>query len=632
MSIKFKLILIIIPLVILPLLFVSAITFSNYQNSIEAMRLSQMQDLARFKTERTEGYFSMLQADISMAQGYYNIRKHLPVLSEMPMNAKNKVKDEAREILDSQLFKMRNVLELTDIMLTSANGTIVYVCNPDHRAKDFSRSLSDISRESFEKGKNGIYVSDILINGAVDNTPEMLVVAPVFDFNKIFIGTIVFEVNMTVLYRLTQDTIGLGKTGEVLLGRRSGNDILYLLPLRHDLARAQARRIAVGSAIGVPIQKAVAGETGVGPSIDYRGKKVVAAWRPIPATGWGLVAKIDYDEAFASVQKLKRLVLLVLIVVLFVVVLIAIVISQSISHPIKKLTIGAEKIGRGDLDYRVGTNSKDEIGQLSRTFDKMTHDLKETTASRDDLNREIAERKRTEDALVRTGDDLKRSNKDLEQFAYVASHDLQEPLRAVAGFVGLLKKLYRHKLDGDAAEYIDLAVEGAERMLTLIHDLLTYSRVGTKGGAFVAMHMKDALDNALKNLQVAISETQTRITYDEMPEVTADTTQMTQLLQNLIANAIKFHGQKEPEIHIEAQRTGSEWVISVRDNGIGIEQQYYDRIFLIFQRLHTRSQFQGTGIGLAVCKKIVERHGGRIWVESKPGQGSTFFFTVPARV
>jgi signal transduction histidine kinase len=437
---------------------------------------------------------------------------------------------------------------------------------------------------------------------------------------------------MALLYRLIQDTTGLGKTGEVLVGKVSGNEIVYLNPLRHDPAAAPNRRLQIGSTMGLPIQKAVSGETGVGQSIDYRGRKVVAAWRPVPTPGWGLVAKIDAEEAFADVTNLKRLIFMVLAVVFIMVAIITFSVSQSISLPLKKLSEGAEIIGRGNLDHRVGTNLKDEIGQLSRSFDKMTQDLKETTASRDELNNEISERKRAEETLQQTAKDLERSNKDLEQFAYVASHDLQEPLRAVAGFVGLLKKQFRDKLDAVAAEYIDLSVEGAERMQTLILDLLTFSRVGTKGGAFVRMNMKDALDNALKNLHTAIAESDTLVTCDPLPAVTADATQMTQLLQNLIGNAIKFHGPRRPEIHIGAQRRNNFWFMSVRDNGIGIEPQYYDRIFLIFQRLHTRSQFKGTGIGLAVCKKIVERHGGKIWVESIPGEGSTFYFTVPDRV
>ncbi|MDD5676135.1 MAG: ATP-binding protein, partial [Chitinivibrionales bacterium] len=237
--------------------------------------------------------------------------------------------------------------------------------------------------------------------------------------------------------------------------------------------------------------------------------------------------------------------------------------------------------------------------------------------------------KAAEEALHQTTQDLTRSNQDLEQFAYVASHDLQEPLRAVAGFMGLLKKQYEPKLDNEGRDYINTAIEGAERMQSLIHDLLAYSRVGTRGGAFERMHLKLAVEGALKNLQAAIAESGAHISCDELPTVIADLPQMTQLMQNLIGNALKFHGQRPLEIVIGAKRGEQEWEISVHDNGIGIEPQYYERIFLIFQRLHSRAQYQGTGIGLAVCKRIVERHNGRIWVKSIGGEGSTFYFTIP---
>jgi PAS domain S-box-containing protein len=242
---------------------------------------------------------------------------------------------------------------------------------------------------------------------------------------------------------------------------------------------------------------------------------------------------------------------------------------------------------------------------------------------------DITHRKQAEDALNLITAELARSNKDLEQFAYIASHDLQEPLRAVAGFMGILKKKYHDKLDDDAREYINHAVEGAERMQALINGLLAYSRVGTRGGDLKPMSMQTAFDVAINNLQVAIGESKAVITHDELPDITADAAQMTQLLQNLIANAIKFCGKDVPEIHLMARHEDQHWVFGVRDNGIGIETQYFERIFMIFQRLHTRNQYPGTGIGLALCKKIVERHAGRIWVASEPGCGSTFYFTIP---
>jgi PAS domain S-box-containing protein len=243
--------------------------------------------------------------------------------------------------------------------------------------------------------------------------------------------------------------------------------------------------------------------------------------------------------------------------------------------------------------------------------------------------RDITERKRAEEALRKAVADLKRSNEELQQFAYVASHDLQEPLRAVASFTQLLSERYKGKLDKDADEFIAFAVGGANRMQTLINDLLSYSRLETRGKPPEPTDSHDALGQALANLGTAIRESVALVTNDELPKVLADEGQLVQLFQNLIGNAVKFHGKEPPRVHVSAALQGREWLFSVRDNGIGIAQEYQERIFSIFQRLHSREEYPGTGIGLALCKRIVERHGGTIRVESEPGSGSTFFFTLP---
>jgi light-regulated signal transduction histidine kinase (bacteriophytochrome) len=287
------------------------------------------------------------------------------------------------------------------------------------------------------------------------------------------------------------------------------------------------------------------------------------------------------------------------------------------------------------------------------------------------LQQRVAERERAEANLKTLNQhleqrvaartlELKRSNEELEQFAYVASHDLQEPLRMVTNYLQLLENRYKMQLDPKAQDFIGIAVDGAVRMHQLIGDLLTYSRVGTAAKPLVPTNTSDVLKNSLLNLKVALDETAARVTIDPLPVVQGDPVQLTQLFQNLIGNALKFRSEKTPEIHISAKADGAscpvpplegasataesrtlgaepqtastqsptEWQFSVRDNGIGIPPKDFDRIFLIFQRLHTREKYPGTGIGLALCKKIVERHGGRIWVESEPGQGTTFHFTL----
>jgi PAS domain S-box-containing protein len=242
---------------------------------------------------------------------------------------------------------------------------------------------------------------------------------------------------------------------------------------------------------------------------------------------------------------------------------------------------------------------------------------------------DITERKKAEEALRIVAENLKRSNSELEQFAYVASHDLQEPLRMVTSYTQLLEQRYKGKLDADADEFIGYAVDGANRMRSLIDDLLSYSRVTRRGKPFGPTESELALDVALKSLQMLIEENGAVVTHDQLPEVMADEGQIVQLLQNLIGNAIKFHSKEPPRVHVSAKHLQeAEYLFSVHDNGIGIDPQYFDRLFKIFQRLHTKEEYPGTGIGLALCKRIVEHHGGRIWLESQPGRGTTIYFTL----
>lgn len=260
------------------------------------------------------------------------------------------------------------------------------------------------------------------------------------------------------------------------------------------------------------------------------------------------------------------------------------------------------------------TSIKDDHGQL---LYRIMHVL------------DITELKLVQEHLKEAAEELARSNAELQQFAYVASHDLQEPLRMVASYTQLLARRYRGKLDADADEFIGYAVDGAQRMQTLINDLLEYSRVGTRGGELRPTSCDELLNQVVTDLAPSIAESQAEITWDPLPTIRADPTQIRRLFQNLLSNAIKFRGEEPPKVHVSARPHTGQWLFSIADNGIGIDPQYADRVFTIFQRLHSRQEYPGTGIGLAICRKIVERHGGRIWVEDNAGPGTTFHFTIP---
>jgi signal transduction histidine kinase len=336
----------------------------------------------------------------------------------------------------------------------------------------------------------------------------------------------------------------------------------------------------------------------------------------------------QFQTSLANAQQatnsLMTLMLVLIGIALAVAVLFSYYISRAIARPITRLTEATSELSSGNLGITVEAASRDEIGTLAMSFNAMSEDLKESheelTALTATLERRVADRTA----------ELARSNAELEQFAYVASHDLQEPLRAVSSYAELLEMRYAENLDDRARKYIGHMVSGVERMQALINDLLTYSRIGTRGKEFVPTDINKVLDEALENLKESIKENQAVVIRDALPTAEVDGPQIRQLFQNLIGNAVKFHGEARPEVRVSAEREGVAWRFSVKDNGIGIEEKYASRIFEIFQRLHGRTEYPGTGIGLSICRRIVERHGGRIWVESEPGTGSTFYFTVPA--
>ena len=343
--------------------------------------------------------------------------------------------------------------------------------------------------------------------------------------------------------------------------------------------------------------------------------------------GWDRapVAVLDAQVVTYAVQEYNRssaqqLGMLILFSVLTI-ILISVALVFSVTRPLDLLSRSL-KTERADVIEKLSLN-RSEFGQLARLVTRFFE-------QKGELVKEVAERKLAMAALAAKDEELQRSNTELEQFAYVSSHDLQEPLRMVGSYTQLLARRYKGRLDADADEFIGFAVDGVTRMQRLINDLLQYSRVGTKGREPEPTDSGAVLERALVNLKMAIEDSKATVTHDPLPVVMADDRQLEQLFQNLVGNAVKFHGSEPPRVHIRAERSNGCWMFAVKDNGIGIEPQYFDRVFQVFQRLHTRAEYAGTGIGLAVCKKIVERHGGRIWLESEPGKGTSFRFTLPA--
>ena len=362
------------------------------------------------------------------------------------------------------------------------------------------------------------------------------------------------------------------------------------------------------------------------PRIDSRGRKYCFG------------ASVSIDEVGAILQRTLWHSVLLTVAILLSGLVVSSWVSVSLSRPLIRLTRMADHIAQGDLTQNaVEERGGAEVHSLSRslaqmkeaiahTIEELRHENRARQAAQQKLQRH---RDRLEQTVTERTAALERSNQQLERFAYITSHDLQEPLRTIESFSDLLQRDTADKLSADAREYLDYIRGAVQRLRAMVEGLLAYSRVDTQGQAFQKVPCENAVRGALDNLKVSIDESGTVVRYGELPLVYADPAQLTQLFQNLLSNAIKFHGDSPPQVWISASREADEWVIACRDNGIGIDPKYSGKIFEIFQRLHARDKYPGTGIGLAFCRHIVDRHGGRIWVESKEGEGATFYFTLP---
>lgn len=332
--------------------------------------------------------------------------------------------------------------------------------------------------------------------------------------------------------------------------------------------------------------------------------------------GMNFKAKELVSESQKEVNDSQEYASMVIIgIVLLTVVVISInsfLLRLSIIMPIMKLQEGTAIVGKGNLDHRIGSTAAGEVGELTRAFDDMTERVSV-------LNRKLSD----------NVEDLERSNHELQQYAYVASHDLQSPLRSIVSYLQLLQKRLKGDIDEKGEKYINRSIASGKLMQVLIQDLLNYSKVGSNHKKFTEVDCGSIFDEVLNNLGTLIHENEAQVTHGELPKLTGEQSLFLQLFQNLIGNAIKYRGSVPPKVHVEAKRQTDGWIFSVQDNGIGLEPEYAERIFVIFQRLHGKHEYSGTGIGLAICKKIVERHAGRIWVESELGSGATFYFTIP---
>ena len=375
-SLKTKLILSFLLVSLIPIVIVGYMSFEMAKKAIVETRIAGLESTADMKVDKIESFFNERIGDIMVAQDYYNIKTNLQTVSKYAKERTNPIYLNSKTMLDKQLRTFQTVYGYKDLMLVNTDGIIVYNTNEYHYAADLDRPLPDPGNKAFENGKKGIYISTVFEDRVTANKYEILITAPAYDSKQNLIGVIVLEVDMDQIYKFIQNTTGLSSTGETLIGQRSENKAVFLNPLRHEKDTVLKKRVTIGSNIAIPLQEAVEGRNGSGISIDYRNKKVISVWRNIPSINWGLVAKIDTSDAFRPVYVLGIWIIAIAVIVFIIVAVIAYFITRKISRPIVELTLSTELISKGDLTHHIDIVSKNEIGVLAGSFNKMTEDLR----------------------------------------------------------------------------------------------------------------------------------------------------------------------------------------------------------------------------------------------------------------
>ncbi len=506
-----------------------------------------------------------------------------------------------------------------DLYLVSPKGNIVFSA----KKREDTRSLYEVAlyeasglADVFIKSKESlrIEISDFEYSTEL-NKPIVYISAPIFKGAEL-IGAVALKMTNEGIVRLVKDHTGLGETGEVIVASNIDDKAVVITPLRFDDHAEFIRKVPLGSRAELDIQRAVKGEEGIGTTVDYRGREVLSVWKYLPSFRLGLVVKMDTQEILASADRLRNTLLKISLGLLLLVIVLAVPIARSISSPIKELTKVSRTISSGDLSARADIKANDEIGDLAKTFNEMTDKLVEAKAN-------VEEQRGL----------LEKANKELDSFVYTASHDLRAPLRAISSFATFLEEDYKDKLDDGGRDHIREIREGAARMNRLIEDLLALSRISRIKNPFEDVNINTVIAEVIKQIEFDIKQHNVEVkVLEEMPIIHCDRIKISAAFLNLINNAVKFsskNNKERPRVEIGYQDENDAYKFFVKDNCIGISPKYHNQIFGIFKRLHSAEEYDGTGAGLSIVKRVIDDHNGNLWIESDEGKGATFFFTIP---
>ena len=666
MRIYIKLIIIFLALTLIPILFVGRITFYNAKNSLEHEILSKIESITNEEVEQATAFFTERKADV-IALGHRDIFKTIfSVLDQFSLDPSNPSYAQAKKALDERLAVIQKAYRYVDIMLANKDGKVIYVLNPAH-AKELNQVILD-KEGIVEKTKDGIYIGNIRKTGHPGHPITIYLAGLVYDEAGKSVGFVAVEANMGFVYELINDNLALGESWETLLiGKIADNKVMFLSPLKYDPKAILNKTITLGSSEAIPAQKVALGESGSGIMIDYRGKKVLSAWRPMPLLGWGLVTKLDVEEAFLPVNKLQRLLTVVFLVTFFSIILTVLAVAKSISEPIHQLHQGTEIIAQGNLDHKVGMKTKDEIGQLSRAFDDMTLSLKQSTTSVENLNKEIAERAKAEKKVEEQAKELERSlrealkarevlismlddNNDIreklekhivelgnaqkmliqsEKLASLGkliaeiAHEVNNPLMIISGNAQI--SLMQKSVSDDVKKNLNIVIEECQRAKTIIQRLLKFSKPSKGEVRLVDINKSLEAVLGISEHFLKLSNVEIKREYqDALPLVPMDEQLIQEVFMNLMNNAKDAMAQGGV-MTIATSLEGERVRIDFKDTGSGMPEEVKQKIYEPF----FTTKEKGTGLGLLICYGIVKAHNGELRFESQVNQGTTVTILLP---
>lgn len=619
---------------LLPLAIATYISYGSSRKAVEKEARERLFAIADNKANQIAAYLHEKESDITQLSFMSDLRVALEKFQGA--YAKSGLFSPEYNAVDAKyrpfLAYYRRSSGYDDILLVSPEGEVVFSAKKKQypkllykMASEQNTELANVFIKTTKLSSLKTEVSNFTYDPEDDKITTFIGVPVLNEGN--YAGTLIARMDTGGIFKLVRDYTGLGKTGETIIAAKMGSNAVIIGPLRFDaMEPGLKKRIPLGSDNDIGVQKAVQGKKGSGISSDYRGKETLAIWNYLPSFRLGIVVKMDTREVFVSSYRLRNILLITSLALIAIVVIVAIIVAKSISGPVKELTKVSGVITRGELSKRADVETEDEIGELAHSFNQMTDSLVEAKTRVEEQKTQLEKQKKL----------LEKVNKELDSFVYTASHDLRAPLRAISSFSGFLEEDYKNKLGTGGKEQLSEIRKGASRMNVLIEDLLKLSRISRVKNPYEDVDVNALIKSVTERIKFDIDKSKVDLKIQAgMPRVYCDRIKMAEVFLNLINNAVKFsskNSKERPKVEIGYSEEGGSHAFFVKDNGIGVDPKFKDEIFMIFRRLKTADKYEGTGAGLAIAKRIIDDHNGRIWVESKPGKGATFRFTIPKQV